>query len=158
MAGKLQTTPRWGYEEPPDYQDIIDGINFHKDTNESTVYKYKKNWEGFTQGVAPDRLFRLEAIASQITRQTGNMVFAVDLAMILWARDLEYFSRSYLVHSLKFLSHMRQYPFFRRNLKNGFLKRVSLKRVGLRTQDVFYLSGKGIDVAKKTYEKLIEED
>ena len=157
MAEKGLNRPRWGFEAPPDYDDILDGINLHEQDTHSKVFKYKKNWEGYSEKISVTEIYKIEALSSYVTRLTGKTTFGVDLVMLLWARGLEYFSRSHMVVSLKFLSHMRMYPFMRRNLRNGFLKKVSLRRVGARRQDVYYLSSEGIDLADKVYEKLIEK-
>lgn len=138
---------------PADYDLVKDYIAKLEADGANHMYKLKENPKTKDK-MWINHIYMVESFASKLASLLDIDIYTQDLMFLLWLRDYEYVSRTYIVKTLGFPSHYASYKFLQRLVKNGFVKVVRTRHVGVHNGSAFYITKKGEDLALRTYNAL----
>ena len=139
--------------KPANYSNVKKYIRELEEDGATHMYKFKKEPKN-TASMEIYNVYMLENFSSRIAAMKKVDLYTQDLMMLIWLRDYEYVSRSYITKTLGFPSHYSSYKFMKRNVDNGYVKVIRTRHVGVHNGSAFYLTKKGENLAKQVYDAL----
>lgn len=101
-----------------------------------------------------NNIYLVESFASRLASILEIEICQQDLMFLLWIRDYEYVSRSYITKTLGFPSHHASYKFLKRLANNGFVNVVRTRHIGIHNGSAFHITAKGEELAIRIYNAL----